>query len=441
MHGYAGRMDQLRAVKGMDDLFESDLALWRHVEQVARETFLAYGFGEIRTPILEETAVFVRGVGEGTDIVHKEMFTFDDGGRPGDPDARVTPVCLRPENTAGVVRAMLEHGKLFADAYEQVFYVGPMFRREQPQAGRRRQFHQIGCEAFGTAEPGMDVAVIACVQTILDRLGLASSTKLLVNSLGDPSERRSYTDALVAYFTAHENRLSDDSRRRLKENPLRILDSKDAGDRALAQDAPRSVDFLSAAARTHFDAVGAALDRLGIRWSLDPFLVRGLDYYTRTVFEFVGETGLGAQSTVAAGGRYDGLVETLGGRPTPAVGFAGGLERLVLMMKATGAPSHTVVPDVALVGADDAGRARCEQLAFALRRQGLRVVVDVRGRGVKAQMKSADKSGARWSFVLGSAEIDSGRVRVKNMATGDVLECILASEDLAALVRPARAGG
>jgi histidyl-tRNA synthetase len=429
-------MEQLRAVKGMDDLFETDLSLWRHVESVARETFLAYGFGEIRTPILEETAVFVRGVGEGTDIVHKEMFTFDDGARPGEKDAKTTNVCLRPENTAGVVRAMLEHGKLFADAYEQVFYIGPMFRREQPQAGRRRQFHQIGCEAFGTAEPGMDVAVIACVQTVLERLGLSSSTKLLVNSLGDPDERRTYTDALVAYFTAHESKLSDDSRRRLKENPLRILDSKDDGDRALARDAPRPVDFLSPTARAHFDGVTAGLSRLGIPFSLDPLLVRGLDYYTRTVFEFVGEVGLGAQSTVAAGGRYDGLVQTLGGRATPAVGFAGGIERLVLMMKAVATPGeHATRPELALIGADDAGRTRCEQLAFALRRRGIRVVVDVRGRGVKAQMKSADKSGAPLSLVVGSNELAAGRAQLKKMGTGDVFDVALEDAALAAAAR------
>jgi histidyl-tRNA synthetase len=434
-------MDILRAVKGMDDLFEGDLSLWRHVEHVARDTFLAYGFGEIRTPILEETAVFVRGVGAGTDIVHKEMFTFDDGARGQDDDSRVTNVCLRPENTAGVVRAMLEHGKLFADAYEQVFYVGPMFRREQPQAGRRRQFHQIGCEAFGYADPGMDVAVIALVQTILGRLGLASSTKLLLNTLGDPAERKGYTEALVAYFTGHEAKLSDDSRRRLRENPLRILDSKDAGDRALAENAPRPIDFLSPEARAHFDAVTAGLTRLGIPFTLDPFLVRGLDYYTRTVFEFVGEAGLGAQSTVAAGGRYDGLVATLGGRPTPAVGFAGGIERLVLMMKAVGAGDTTVRPDLALIGADDGGRARCEQLAYTLRQRGIRVVVDVRGRGVKAQMKSADRSGARLSMVIGANEIATGQAKVKTMATSDVSDVALDDAAVAAFVAASAAVG
>jgi histidyl-tRNA synthetase len=432
-------MEQLRAVKGMDDLFESELSLWRHVESVARETFLAYGFGEIRTPILEETAVFVRGVGEGTDIVHKEMFTFDDGARAGgridEQETKTTNVCLRPENTAGVVRALLEHGKLFADAYEQVFYVGPMFRREQPQAGRRRQFHQIGCEAFGTAEPGMDVTVIACVHTILERLGLAAHTRLLINSLGDPDERRVYVDALVGYFATHESKLSDDSRRRLKENPLRILDSKDDGDRALARDAPKPVEFLSPAARAHFDAVNAGLARLGIPCVLDPLLVRGLDYYTRTVFEFVGEAGLGAQSTVAAGGRYDGLVQTLGGRATPAVGFAGGIERLVLMMKAVAPGDHALRPQIALIGADDAGRARCEQLAFSLRRRGIRVVVDVRGRGVKAQMKSADRSGAPLSLVLGGTEVSAGRAQMKKMGTGDVFELALDDEAVAAAAR------
>jgi histidyl-tRNA synthetase len=432
-------MEQLRAVKGMDDLFEQELASWRQIEEVAKETFLAYGFGEIRTPILEETALFVRGVGEGTDIVHKEMFSFEDGvgaedSRTGEP--RVTQVCLRPENTAGVVRALIEHGKLFADAYEQVFYIGPMFRREQPQAGRRRQFHQLGCEALGTAEPGMDVTVMAMVQTILDRVGVANATTLRINSLGDPSERRTYTEALVDYFRAHEARLSDDSRRRLRENPLRILDSKDPGDRTVAQDAPRALDYLSPAARDHFDGVVAGLKRLHIAHVVDPFLVRGLDYYTRTVFEFVGEVGLGAQSTVAAGGRYDGLVQTLGGRATPAVGFAAGIERLVLMKKALGRGEGPPAVEVALIGADDEGRARCEALAYGLRRRGFRVLLDVRGRGVKAQVKAADRSGARFCLVIGSQELAAGRAMLKTMATGAVSEQSLELDALAAAIRP-----
>lgn len=422
----------LTRVTGMDDLFEDDLATWRHLERVAHETFHAFGFGEIRTPVLEETALFVRGVGEGTDIVSKEMFAFDDR---GDKDGASTSVCLRPENTAGVVRAMLEHGKLFADAFEQVYYVGPMFRRERPQAGRRRQFHQLGCEAFGFAEPGMDVAVIACVHTILKRLGLAGHVTLHLNTLGDAADRAIYTEALVAYFKAHEVKLSEDSRRRLHENPLRILDSKDPGDQALVVDAPKPVQHLSAQARTHFDDVKAGLDRLGIPYVLDDALVRGLDYYTRTVFEFVGEVGLGAQSTVAAGGRYDGLVETLGGRPTPAVGFAGGLERLVLMMKAVGSARTPTGPALYLIGADDDGRARVEQLVHALRAEGIAVGADVRGRSVKAQMKSADRSGARLSAVIGAGELTAGTVKVKTMATADVMDVALDATALAALCR------
>lgn len=423
----------LTRVTGMDDLFEADLSTWRHLERVAHETFHAFGFGEIRTPILEETALFVRGVGEGTDIVSKEMFAFDDR---SDKDGASTSVCLRPENTAGVVRAMLEHGKLFADAFEQVYYVGPMFRRERPQAGRRRQFHQLGCEAFGFAEAGMDVSVIACVHTILSRLGLAEHVTLHLNTLGDPADRAVYTEALVTYLKAHEVKLSDDSRRRLHENPLRILDSKDPGDRALVVDAPKPVQHLSSQARTHFDEVKAGLERLGIPYVVDDALVRGLDYYTRTVFEFIGETGLGAQSTVAAGGRYDGLVETLGGRPTPAVGFAGGIERLVLMMHAVSMARPVAGPALYLIGADDAGRARVEQLAHALRQHGVSVGADVRGRSVKAQMKAADRSGARLSAVVGSGEIDAGTVKVKTMTTGDVADVVLSSAALLAICRP-----
>ncbi len=426
------RGPQLASVKGTDDLFEAELASWRRVEQTARETFHAYGFGEIRTPILEETAVFVRGVGEGTDIVGKEMFAFDD---KSEREGSHVSVCLRPENTAGVVRAMVQHGKLMADAFEQVFYIGPMFRRERPAAGRRRQFHQIGCEAFGFSEPGMDVSVIAAVHTLLTRLGVASSTKLLINSLGDAADREGYGKALVEYFSAHEDKLSDDSRRRLKENPLRILDSKDPRDRALIGDAPRPLQWLSEAARAHFDAVQAGLTRLGIPFEVDTALVRGLDYYTRTVFEFVGEAGLGAQSTVAAGGRYDGLVETLGGRPTPAVGFAAGIERLLMMMSALGVSTPAQVPGIYLVGADDEGRAEVDRIAFALRLQGLAVGADVRGRSVKAQMKAADKSQARLSAVIGSGEVAAGTVKVKTMGTGDVTEVALDAVAIAALLR------
>lgn len=425
-------MDLLRAVKGMDDLYETDLVLWRYIESVARETFLAYGFGEIRTPILEDSALFVRAVGAATDVVAKEMFSFEDkGGR----DHSGKAVCLRPENTAGVVRALLEAGKLAADSFQQVFYVGPMFRREQPQAGRRRQFHQIGCEAFGYAEPAMDIAVIAAIQTVLQRLGLASATKLSINTLGDAEERVKYTAALTQYLAQHQDQLSEDSKRRLLHNPLRILDSKDARDQQIVVAGPKPMEFLSAAARAHFDEVTAGLNRLGIPFVVDPMLVRGLDYYTRTVFEFIGAAGLGAQSTVCAGGRYDGLVESLGGRSTPAVGFAGGIERLVLMVKALGAAPALEGPELFLVSADESGRSECERLAFELRHRGIRVLVDVRGRPERAQRKSADKSGARFSALIAASDIAGRTVTVKTMATGDVCEVALDATSLALVVR------
>jgi histidyl-tRNA synthetase len=420
-------VELLSAVKGMDDLFESDLATWRHVEHIAQQTFLAYGFGEVRTPILEDTALFVRGVGETSDIVHKEMFAFDDMG---------SAVCLRPENTAGVVRALLQAGKVFADAYEKVFYTGAMFRREQPQAGRRRQFHQLGCEALGYAEPAMDVEVITLVHTLLGRLGLAGHVKLVINSLGDAADRPAYGKALVDYFSQHEAKLSDDSRRRLRDNPLRILDSKDPRDQVLARSAPRTLDFLGADARIHFDAVQAGLTRLAVPFVVDSQLVRGLEYYTRTVFEFVGEAGLGAQSTVAAGGRYDGLVETLGGRPTPAVGFAGGIERLIMMMKAVQVTAPSAHPQLMLIGVDDDGKAICERLAHGLRGQGLRVAVDVRGRGMKAQLKTADKSGTTFAMIIGGNEVSAGKAVLKRLSDGSLIpEVSLSIDAIAAAIR------
>ncbi len=404
--------EPLRAVKGMNDLFEAELGSWRHLEQVARETFLAYGFGEIRTPIVEDLALFVRGVGEGTDIVGKEMFAFGD--RDGDKR-----LCLRPENTAGVVRAMIENGKIMADAFHKVFYVGAQFRNERPQAGRFRQFHQLGAEVLGFAEASADVEVIACVHTVLKRLGIADAT-LHLNSLGDASDRPRYRDALVAYFTPQLAALSNDSKERLQTNPLRILDSKDARDRALCASAPKPREFLSAEARAHFDEVTARLTALGIPFLLDDQLVRGLDYYTRTVFEFIGREGLGAQSALAAGGRYDGLVAHLGARPTPAIGFAAGIERLILSMRAHGHTAPPSPPALALIGADDEGRTFAHTLAFQLRARGVSVDVDLRTRGVAALMRHASKSGARFTLVLGSREIAQGRGELKAMATGNV---------------------
>ncbi len=402
--------DTIRALKGMNDLFEDELATWRHVEEQARQTFLAFGFGEIRTPVLEELALFVRSVGEGTDIVEKEMYAFSD------TDKKQTKVCLRPENTAGVVRALIQAGKLPADAEARVFYLGPMFRRERPQKGRYRQFHQLGAEAFGLTAPSVDVEMMAMLHAFGQRLGL-SGVRLVINSLGDPADRARYLEALVAYLTPHQDRLSEDSRRRLAKNPLRILDAKDEGDRAIVQDAPRPLDFLGDEARAHFDEVRRGLELLGVPYDVDPSLVRGLDYYTRTVFELLADTGLGAQNAVAAGGRYDHLVEELGGRSTPGIGFAAGIERIVLLLDQAGA---TTRPDVFLIAADDGGRDQVLQLAMALRERGLGVEIDHRGRSVKAQMKRADKSGARFAMVVGQREIEAAAADLKNLQDGSV---------------------
>lgn len=422
-------METVRAPKGMNDLFEDELVTWRHLERTVREVFLSYGFGEVRTPVVEEAELFVRGVGEGTDIVGKEMFIFPDR----DPRAP-KQLCLRPENTAGVVRAMIENGKIVADAYWKVFYLGPQFRNERPQAGRYRQFHQLGCEVLGYAEPAADIEVIASAHAILTRLGI-TDVALHISSIGDAADRPRYKEALLAYLQPHEAALSDDSKRRLRVNPLRILDSKDEADRRICADAPKPLDFLSDEARAHFDAVKAGLERLGIPYRVDPLLVRGLDYYTRTVFELIGTHGLGAQSTVIAGGRYDGLVAELGGRPTPAVGYAGGVERLVLVMRALGLTAPAPTPALMVIGADDAGHARCAELAFALRRDGLAVEVDLRGRSVKAQMRHADRAGARFTAVVGSSEIERGTVSVKNMAAGSVESIPLTAEALARACR------
>ncbi len=421
-----GSQRTLRAVKGMNDLFEEELAAWRHLEDAAREVFLAFAYGEIRTPLVEETELFVRGVGEGTDIVGKEMFRVvrapPAGGVAHGPEDKES-LSLRPEGTAGVVRAMQENGKLVADAYHKVFYLGPMFRAERPAKGRYRQFSQLGCEVLGYADPAADVEVIALVQALLERLGVAGDTRLLLSSLGDAGpDRQRYNEALRAYFAAHKDALSEDSLRRLEQNPLRILDSKDEGDQKLVVDAPKPLDFLSEDARAHFAAVKQGLDDLGVAYTVEPKIVRGIDYYTRTVFEFVGEAGLGAQSTVAAGGRYDGLVEELGGRATPAVGFAAGIERLLLMIAALGKTPPARPCTLMLIAADDGGRAMCRKLAYALRRAGVRVDVDLRARSVKAQMKHADKSAALFTATVGSSEIERGSMPLKTMATGAVVD-------------------
>jgi histidyl-tRNA synthetase len=422
--------EPIRAVKGMHDLFEDELATWRHVEDTARDVFLRFGYGEVRTPALEETQLFVRGVGEATDIVEKEMYAF------ADKDKDATSLALRPENTAGVVRAMIQAGKLHADAEARLFYLGPMFRRERPAKGRYRQFHQLGVEVFGLEGASIDVEVMALLHTLLEELGLPSVT-LSLNTLGGPDDRARHKEALKAYFTPHTEALCADCQRRLETNVLRILDCKVPEDKALAAGAPHTLDHLSDEATAHFAAVRAGLQALGVPFRTDPTLVRGLDYYTGTVFEALAETGLGAQNAVAGGGRYDLLVQELGGRPTPAIGFAAGIERLVMLLGEAGKTKAPAVPELMLIGADEAGRAEAHRIAHALRRQGLRVEVDHRGRSVKAQMKRADRSGSQAVVVLGARELEAGAADLKHMATGHVQAVALAPAELFAALRRA----
>jgi histidyl-tRNA synthetase len=403
----------IRAVKGMHDLFEDELATWRRVEGVAHSVFQRFGYGEVRTPSLEETQLFVRSVGEATDIVEKEMYSFNDR------DKHETSLCLRPENTAGVVRALLQAGKLHADAEERLYYLGPMFRRERPAKGRYRQFHQLGAEAFGIDTPSIDVELMAMLHTLLSELGL-EGVSLSVNSLGGGEDRPAYAKALREYYSAHKDTLCSDCQRRLETNALRILDCKVPEDKALAEGAPKTLDHLSHPSKAHFEQVCEGLERVGVPFKVEPRLVRGLDYYTHTVFEALAETGLGAQNAVAGGGRYDDLVEELGGRPTPALGWAAGLERLVMLLQEAAREDKPAVPELMVIGADDDGRARAQQLTHALRSAGVRVEVDHRGRSVKAQMKRADRSGAERVIVLGSRELESGKGDLKHMATGNV---------------------
>ncbi|MCP4501024.1 MAG: histidine--tRNA ligase [Deltaproteobacteria bacterium] len=418
-------MDRIKSVKGMHDLFEEQLSTWRVVERVAQDTFLAFGYGEIRTPVLEKTPLFVRGVGETSDIVSKEMFRFDDQGG----DGKVTDVCLRPENTAAVVRALLQAGKLTPDSDERVFYMGPMFRRERPAKGRFRQFHQFGAEAFGFTRSSIDVEMMAMVHTLIDELG-SSGVSLLINTLGDAEDRVAYTAALKDYYQDHFEQLSDDAKERLEKNPLRLLDGKEEILIKLAQDAPKIGGYLGDAARAHFDEVQEGLTRLNVPFVVEEKLVRGLDYYTRTVFEAVADSGLGAQNAVAAGGRYDGLVQQLGGKPMPGVGFAAGIERLVLLLENAKKTQLRSPARLMFIAADDAGRHFAEPLALALRKQGVKVELDHRGGKMKAQIRRADRANISFVVVLGTNEVESGKAQLKEMATGDVNEVDLNPESL-----------
>jgi len=395
---------KITAIRGFNDILPAETPLWRHLEATVAGVLDSYGYQQIRLPIVESTDLFKRSIGEVTDIVEKEMYTFDD--RNGDS------LSLRPEGTAGCVRAGEEHG-LFYNQVQRLWYAGPMFRHERPQKGRYRQFHQIGVEAFGMAGPDIDAELILMTARLWKLLGLTGVVSLQLNSLGTSESRARYREALVAFLHAHIDVLDEDSRRRLETNPLRVLDSKDEKVQLALAGAPRLSEYLDDESRLHFDRLCALLDAAGVSYTRNERLVRGLDYYNRTVFEWVTDA-LGAQGTVCAGGRYDGLVEQLGGKPVPAVGFAMGVERLVLLLAQQNA-RELPVADVYVVAAGDAAADRALLLAETIRDllPRVRVQVNCGGGSFKSQMKKADRSGAVLALVLGEEELAQGVVGMK----------------------------
>ncbi|MDX2456329.1 MAG: histidine--tRNA ligase [Gammaproteobacteria bacterium] len=415
----------LQAVRGMNDILPGETSVWQYLEDTLRDVVHAYGYREIRLPLLEKTELFKRSIGEVTDIVEKEMYTFDD--RNGDS------LTLRPEGTASCVRACMEHG-LLHNQVQRLWYAGPMFRHERPQQGRYRQFYQIGVEAFGMAGPDIDAEMIFMTARMWDKLGLQGAV-LQINSLGTPVARADYRTALVTWLRKHEAALDDDSRRRLASNPLRILDSKNPDMQSLIENAPRLPDYLDEESSAHFSALCTLLDGAGLEYEVNPRLVRGLDYYSKTVFEWVTDQ-LGAQGTICAGGRYDGLVEYLGGKPAPAFGFALGLERLLALLQAAGATKTASLPHVYLVLNGDRGVQEGMVFAETLRTAlpELRLLSNCGSGSFKSQFKRADKSGAEYALVMGDDEAEQGTLILKPLRSKLDQE-ILSRQDVPARLR------
>lgn len=390
----------LQAIRGMNDILPEHTPLWRYFEGTVASLLDGYGYAQIRMPIVEFTELFKRSIGEVTDIVEKEMYTFAD--RNGDS------LTLRPEGTAACVRAVLEHGITGGGQPQKLWYIGPMFRHERPQKGRYRQFHQIGVEVFNLAGPDIDAELIALTWRLWGALGIRDAVKLELNSLGTAEARARYRDALVAYLGERHEQLDEDSQRRLKSNPLRILDSKNADTQALLVDAPKLADYLDEESRVHFEGLKARLDAAGIPYVINTKLVRGLDYYSKTVFEWVTDQ-LGAQGTVCAGGRYDGLVEQMGGKPTAGVGFAMGIERLILLLETLGKVPESIARtvDLYLCAFGEPAEVAALKLTEQVRDQSpeLRLQVNAGGGSFKSQFKKADKSGALYALILGDDEL------------------------------------
>ena len=403
-----------KTVRGMNDILPDVATRWQYLESEVEDIIEAYGYRQVRLPLLEHTEVFRRSIGEVTDIVEKEMYTFDDDG---------DSLTLRPEATASMVRAGITNG-LFHNQKQKLWTVGPMFRRERPQAGRYRQFHQFDVEAMGYEGPDIDAELIIMCARLWKRLGI-DKIRLEINSLGAAESRASYREALVEYFNGVKSRLDEDSIRRLDKNPLRILDSKNPDMHDIIAGAPVMLDHLDEASADHFAGLRALLDAVGVEYVVNPRLVRGLDYYSRTVFEWVTDA-LGAQNAVCAGGRYDGLVEKLGGRATPAIGWAMGVERFVALYEACGGEFPATSPDVYLVAVGEGTRERVFALAESLRDEvaGIRVETNLGGGSFKSQMKRADKSGATWALVLGEQELSEERIGLKPLRSDAEQESI-----------------
>lgn len=400
-----------KAIRGTQDALPRDSYKWQFVEDIMRQEAKLHGFREIRTPVFEHTELFQRSVGETTDVVQKEMYTFlDKGGRS---------ITLRPEGTAGAVRSMLEHG-LYNDGLPQkVFYLISCYRYEKPQAGRLREFHQFGMETFGTASPAADAELIAMVSSLFARFGVRDLT-LELNSIGCPGCRAEYHKALKEYFEGYKDELCDTCRDRLERNPMRILDCKSPVCSKIAAGAPTVLDYICDGCREHFDGVKAYLDAAGIPYTVNPRIVRGLDYYTRTVFEFVSNA-IGAQGTVCGGGRYDGLVKEMGGQAMPSLGFAMGIERLLMLMENQGIeiPAPPTC-DLYIAGLGEKAALEAFRMVKQVRASSLCAECDIAGRSLKAQMKYADKIGAKFSLVLGDNELDEGKASLKNMKNGEI---------------------
>jgi len=416
----------IQAIRGMNDYLPADTAIWQRIEGTLKQVLASYGYSEIRLPIVEHTPLFSRAIGEVTDVVEKEMYTFED--RNGES------LTLRPEGTAGCVRAGIEHGLLY-NQEQRLWYTGPMFRYERPQKGRYRQFHQMGVEVFGLQGPDVDAELIMMTARWWKALGIAEHVELELNSIGSLDARANYRSALVAFLEQHQDVLDEDCKRRMYTNPLRVLDSKNPDIQKLLNDAPTLGEFLDEESREHFSGLCALLDDAGIKYRINQRLVRGLDYYNRTVFEWV-TSSLGSQGTVCGGGRYDGLVEQLGGRATPAVGFAMGMERLVLLVQAVNPEFEpTRIVDVYVIASGQGVQSAAMQLAEKLRDAdpALKLMTNFGGGNFKKQFGRADKWGARIALVLGEDEVKAGQVVVKDLRTGD--QQTLAQSDAAATLR------